>query len=327
MDLPRDLIQVASARMTGLGDQRRNFSLMTAARLALMFLVLGCGKREELLGVIPALVPDSGPDAQGAVRPHFATPELVDTLNVAGADDEAPTLTADLLEIYFMSARSGTRRLWTSTRASRTEPWQPPHEVSELRTTSFEITPSVSLDGLRLWFCVGSTPTRVWLSIRASRNDPWNAAVLLADLVPPTGTAQVNSPTLDESETMIAVALRGTATEGWDLYAATRTSSDANWGAFAPMPGVGSAVNEYDPSLIGQGRELFFASARSGMDDLFWSQRASDSDVFQAPLALDELNSPDFKDYDPFIAPDRSVLFFASNRLGFSDIYQAAASP
>jgi WD40-like Beta Propeller Repeat len=314
--------------MTPFVDRRRSFNSVKAVRFVLPLLaLLGCGKREELLGVLPAVVQDSGPDAQVRDRPHFATAELVDRLNVPGADDEAPTLTADLLEIYFMSARSGARHLWTSTRASRTEPWQPPRAVSELNTDSFEITPSVSLDGLRLWFCVGSTPTRVWLSTRASRSDSWNAALLLTDLLPPPGTAQVNSPALDESETMIAVALRGTATESWDLYAATRASSDANWGAFAALTGVGSAVNEYDPSLIDGGRELFFSSARSGMDDLFWSFRASNLEAFQAPVALDELNTPDFKDYDPFIAPDRSVLFFASNRLGFSDIYQAAASP
>lgn len=308
---------------------KKGHSALSFAIAISCLLLVACGKRTELLGVIPAATAeDGGPDAPISGRPHFDAPVLVDTLNTVGADDEAPTLTADLLEIYFMSFRTGTRRLWASTRASRTDPWRAPHQVVELATTSFEITPEVSADGLRLWLCRGSTPTGVWMSTRASRDDQWNPAVELSDLLVPLGTAQVNSPTLDESETMLAVSLRGSASAGWDLYAATRPAVDQNWGSLLMLLGVNDVSNEYDPSLIDGGRELFFSSSRSGMDDLFWSRRASIADAFQVPLPLDELNTADFKDFDPFIAPDRSTLFFSSTRRGGvdSDIYEAAVS-
>lgn len=314
------------ARMTRPVAMGKRSCLRFAVGIALGALALvGCGERSELLGVLPSGAADGG--AAGAdSRPHFEPAELVAALNVPDADDEAPTLTADLLEIYFMSARGGTRHLWASTRASLSEPWQAPHQVSELDTDSYEFTPSVSLDGLRLWLCVGSAPTRVWFSTRASRSDPWNAPALLADLVPPSGTQEVNSPSLDESETMLGVSLRGTGTAGWDLYTATRASTDQAWSALTALGGVNGVSNEYDPALGNQGTELFFSSSRSGMDDLFWSQRASISEAFSAPEALDELNTPDFKEFDPFFALDRSVLFFASNRRGYSDIYQASRS-
>ena len=312
--------------MTRLAATVKRSGLLSAIGITLGALALvGCGERSELLGVVPSEAADGG--AAGAdSRPHFEPAELVAALNVPDADDEAPTLTADLLEIYFMSARGGTRHLWASTRASLSEAWQAPHQVSELDTDSYEFTPSVSLDGLRLWFCVGSTPTSVWFSTRASRSDPWSAPVLLTDLVPPSGTQEVNSPSLDESETILGVSLRGTGTAAWDLYTATRASTDDVWSALTALGGVNEASKEYDPALGNEGTELFFSSSRSGMDDLFWSQRATNAEAFAAPVALDELNTPDFKEFDPFFALDRSVIFFASNRGGYSDIYQAAQS-
>jgi Tol biopolymer transport system component len=308
-----------------LATARRSHSTSATGLLLGALALVACGQRTELLGLVPATGGDAAADAQSVVRPHFDAPVLVDGLNVTGADDEAPTLTGDLLQIYFMSWRTGTRHLWTSTRASRNDPWLAPQQVNELASaTSYEITPSVSLDGLRLWFCSGSTPTSVWLSTRASTTDPWGAPSVVSDLITPSGTAQLNSPALSESETLFAVALRGTTTAGWDLYASTRSTVDATWSPLTALPGVNGASNEYDPALVNDGREVFFSSSRSGMDDLFWSQRLTDAGSFQTAFSLDELNTPDFKDFDPFMALDRSVLFFASNRGGDADIYQAS---
>lgn len=326
MDSVQDPSKLRSVRTTCLVSTVKGSGVLFAVGTMLGALALvGCGERSELLGVVPSEAADGGAAGAGS-RPHFEPAQLVAALNVPDADDEAPTLTADLLEIYFMSARGGTRHLWASTRASPSDAWQAPHQVSELDTDTYEFTPSVSLDGLRLWFCVGSTPTSVWFSTRASRSDPWNAPVLLTDLVPPSGTQEVNSPSLDKSETMLGVSLRGTGTAGWDLYTATRTSTDDAWSPLIALGGVNEASKEYDPALGNEGTELFFSSSRSGMDDLFWSQRGTRSEAFAAPIALDELNTPDFKEFDPFFALDRSLIFFASNRGGYSDIYQAARS-
>src|SRR5690606_6861790 len=61
----------------------------------------------------------------------FGTPVLVDL----GGQAEDPTLTADLLELYFSSSRaggSGSEDLWFVTRASSSTAWSAPMPVPGL---------------------------------------------------------------------------------------------------------------------------------------------------------------------------------------------------
>jgi hypothetical protein len=294
------------------------FALLAACSL------YGCGQRGELLGVITSAgSAGSGGSDSPAGRPRFGTPVAVSELNVPNAKDEDVTLTADLLEIFFMSERSGSRQLWTSTRASRSEPWQPPHPVSELNTDVSEITPSVSPDGLRIWFYSGVDPDGIWRSTRASRKDPWSPAEPASDWILPAGTTLAIGPALDESERMAALAVLGATNMGWDLFFATRAASDAAFSPFSPILGVNGEANEHDPCLVDGGRDLFFSSTRAGEGDLFWARREQPEQAFPAVVALDELNTPTFLESDPFLSEDRTTFFFASTRTGVADIYQA----
>ena len=294
--------------------------LLFAGALALS----GCGERGELLGVISSAVPtDGGPDAPTSGRPRFGPATPVSELNVPDAKDEDITLTGDLLEIFFLSERSGTRELWTSTRASRSEPWAPPRLVTELNTDLSEITPSVSADGLRIWFYSGKAPDGIWSATRASRSAPWQPAQPLSELILPAGTTLVIGPSLDESEKMLALAILGASDAGWDLYFSTRASTGAPFTALAPIPGVNGPANEHDPFLVDAGRDLFFSSTRAGEGDLFFARRAQPDGAFGAVLALDELNTATFLESDPFVSEDKSTIFFASTRSGVADIYQA----
>jgi hypothetical protein len=295
-------------------------TLLFAATLTLV----GCGERGELLGVISSAVPtDAGADGPSSSgRPRFGPAAPVSELNVPDAKDEDITLTGDLLEIFFLSERTGSRELWTSTRASRSAPWAPPHLVSELNTDLSEITPSVSADGLRIWFYSGKAPDGIWSATRASRSEPWRPAEPVPLLLP-AGTTLVIGPSLDEAEKMLAVAILGASDAGWDLYSATRATSGAAFSALAPIAFVNGPENEHDPFLVDGGRDLLFSSTRAGEGDLFFARRARPDGAFSAVLALDELNTPTFLESDPFVSEDRSTIFFASTRSGVADIYEA----
>src|SRR3954470_1145563 len=103
--------------MTGLNIGPRNPGLWLAS--GALALLCGC-RRGDLLGTIPA----SGDAAPGDGAPdvtlpplRFAAPQLVPGLSVPFANDEDPTFTGDLTELYFMSNRNmGNRDLWTSRR-------------------------------------------------------------------------------------------------------------------------------------------------------------------------------------------------------------------
>jgi Tol biopolymer transport system component len=88
---------------------------------------------------------------------HFDPATLVVELSTS-AVDERPNVRRDGLELYFDSNRAGSlgaMDLWVTTRASTTDPWSSPVNVTELNTTAAETRPSLSFDGTTLYF--GST--------------------------------------------------------------------------------------------------------------------------------------------------------------------------
>src|SRR5262245_38091297 len=92
----------------------------------------GCAQRGDLLGFVPAA--DGSSPEDGGSRfgpPRYPTPTPVGSLSDP-ADDEDPSFTGDVLELYFSSTRAGTADIWVSRRTSRTDLWGLPARVSEL---------------------------------------------------------------------------------------------------------------------------------------------------------------------------------------------------
>ena len=69
------------------------------------------------------------------------------SVTTEGADHD-PTLTGDMLELYF----NRNSDIYVTTRASLLEPWGTPGRVAELSTAANESTNRVSLDGLAIYF-------------------------------------------------------------------------------------------------------------------------------------------------------------------------------
>ena len=92
--------------------------------------------------------PDDVELATGA----FGSTRAMDELNSADDDDD-PTFTADGLELYFNREvmATGTRSIWSSTRTSLDDPWDPPTVVPELSSTGDETNVVIAPDGLTLW--------------------------------------------------------------------------------------------------------------------------------------------------------------------------------
>lgn len=293
--------------------------------LSLLTLPLGsfsC-QRSELLGTIAA---DSGAGAP----PRFAPPTLVAELSDP-AIDEDPTLTGDLLELFFMSTRAGDRDIWTSRRATADAPWDPPTRVAELDSPASDWAPAVSLDGLRIWFATDRDDVgrgQLWRATRASRAAGWDPPAPVAELA--SGSVDF-APAVDATETtMLMSSDRATAaaTAGgadFDIYVATRATPAAAWAWPAQAPGVNSVDDEYDPFVAQAGLVVFFTSMRSGLGDLYWSSRSSLTDAFAPPVPLTDLNSPAYYDSDSTLSPDLGTMMFSSTRSGNAEIYETRA--
>ncbi len=105
--------------------------------------------------------------------------------------DVAPSITADGLSLFFVSDRpggSGSRDIWVTTRATKSDDWGSPINLGPtVNTSSFEATPSISADGLLLFFqsnrAGGYGGFDIYVSRRATENDPWGEPVNLGPIV------------------------------------------------------------------------------------------------------------------------------------------------
>ena len=113
------------------------------AMLATADLLVGCGEPDRI--VLGSAMP----------RPYrIGTPTLVSELATdLGAGN--PTLTADLLEIFFTRGDPddpANSRVWSATRPSRAAAFEAPRMITEIIADGDETSSAISSDGLTLWF-------------------------------------------------------------------------------------------------------------------------------------------------------------------------------
>ena len=112
--------------------------------------------------------------------------------------DAEPYITADGLELYFISYRPGgygESDIYMTKRPTKDDPWGEPVNLGPIVNTSgYEGTPNLSSDG-RMLFHYGFAregaigPVDIWMSSRATKDDEWADCVVLG--------SEVNSPAVD----------------------------------------------------------------------------------------------------------------------------------
>ncbi len=269
---------------------------------------------------------DGGTSAAGGVptdpqRPIFDAPTAVDGLNDPDAKDQDPTVTSDQLEIFFFTDRDGNADIWTSTRDSVDDSWAPPSPVAELNSGDIEQNPTISRDGLRMWFYSRREPLGIYFAERSARDEPFAAPVHIP-IASPDPTGFPIAPSVDVAEMRMAISIGESVSR--DLFEMVRPSPTGTWGEPAALSGINSAeYAESTPFLIDDGHEILFHSGRAGSGDLFWAHRDSPGLPFTQVAPLSEVNDPGAFDSYPHLTVDRQWLYFGSDRGGNTDIYVA----
>jgi hypothetical protein len=272
-------------------------------------MLLGCHAQLEGDGVDAAVgdAIDAAPDVMVPLGP-WAAPTVL-PFSTAGDDD--PSLTGDMLELYFNRAQD----IYVTRRASLADPWGTPALVTELSAPMInDTTPEVTYDGLTLY--LGSArPTTlggmdIWMATRTSRTAAWSAPVHVDELS--TASAEQSCPTSDNLH-MTFETDRGGA--GTDVYASERASTTLPWGAPVALAAVNTTSTDGNPMLSSDRRELYFNSDTSGNAELYVATRATATGPFSAPRLITELADPTV-DNDPWISPDGRTLYFTSDRGG-----------
>jgi hypothetical protein len=255
----------------------------------------------------------------------FGDPVLVPELSDIFYSDDDPTLTADMLEIYFGSNRgAASEDVWMSTRDTLDAPWDVPVPVASVNTGSTESLVEVSGDGLLLLLAsdrLVAGDFDVYFSQRSDRSQAWPAPMPLPGAANP-GISDIGAtPSPDLASVFLCRAPAGFA----DIYHAQVDFDLPLVGTAALVNELYSDQDECSVSLSQSGRELFIESSRPTATlgwNLWAATREDPEDTWDVPMPVGELNSHS-DDLDPWLSPDRRTLWFASSRTGQLEIYVA----
>ena len=284
------------------------------------------------------------PTVCSAGKPYcYDTPVHLDSsINTPGFEGK-PALSADGLELYFVSDRPGAlggpgdQDIYVSRRSSVNRSWGPPDRVPPpVSSAFFDITPTISLDGLALYFGSNrpgpfSPPSPdLWVSRRASVNHPWGEAVNLGP--------GVNTPlfegSVDVSPDQRTAFFAGVTPDFmFDIFVSRRSSIDEPFGPRVKLPEpINSDGHDYGPALTPDGHTMFFSSgtdnpfAPGAINHLYVSERRNDRAAWGPRIYLDTLNCPTCFGGLPTIRAGGKEICWMGDRgdsLGDKDIYCA----
>jgi dipeptidyl aminopeptidase/acylaminoacyl peptidase len=250
------------------------------------------------------------PDGLGA----WSTPVPITELNSDTGDDD-PSLTSDLLEIYFGTKRlnQGDEDIFVAKRTATTQAWGTPALVANINTFSNETTGKVAADGLTIYFSSNRANVndyQLYGSTRASRAVAFPAAAVIG--FSSTSTNEYSPSPRPDLKRLIFCAGPTVAQEG--LWVSTRTLVTNVWGApslIAELDNAGSS--ECDP-MEPNDLTVYFSSNRTGDSDLYVARRTAPNQPYGAPTAVTELNTAGSNDRDPWVSADERLMIFSSSR-------------
>lgn len=248
--------------------------------------------------------------------------------------DFDPSISADGLELYFNSYRSGgfgNADIWVATRKTEAGPWGKPVNLgASINSPAHENAPYISADGLSLYFCSdrsgGCGGRDVWVTKRKTRSDPWGEPVNLGPSV--NSAADEHGPSISSDGLSLYFSglwddLKRSGGLGQaDIWLTTRKTVADPWGK--PV-NLGATVNsprmDESPSISDDDLSLYFNSNRpggQGLMDVWVTKRKTKSDPWGEPVNLGpSFNSMGWEG-NPDISGDGSTLYFASSWSGGS---------
>ena len=259
---------------------------------------------------------------------RFDAPRLLAELDTTTYANQNPTLTGDVLDIYFTSNRGDTAAdVWTAHRASRSDPFDPPTLVAEVSSPLYETSPAISVDGLSLYVGSDRDGTTggldIWVATRSDRNATWSALENLTalnstmnDIPRPPGQHGLVMPMASERD----------VTGGYRTFLAVRPDVNQPFDGMVLVAGLVGGDILADAFLSDDGLTMFYAAASGGAKpDMYVAWRASTADRFSLPTPLTDLNTA-ADERDPWLSPDGTLFYFTSDRgNGVLQIYEATA--
>jgi Tol biopolymer transport system component len=115
-----------------------------------------------------------------------------------------------------------------------------------------------------------------------------------------------------------------------DVWIAKRSRISDDFSSAIPVPVINSAGIDVSPAVTADGLNLFFESYRGVAGGrLYSTTRASAASDFSPPMVIPNIGAtnPNASDVQPYVTPDGTTLYFASDRgNGRYDLFRATRS-
>jgi Tol biopolymer transport system component len=253
---------------------------------------------------------------------------LVPVVNGTSGNDGNARLSPDELTIYFSSDRSGSRDIFSTTRASRNDPFGTPRPVPGVNTTSDEKWPSVTADGLSMY--IESTvngPFQIFVSHRTTPAAQFSTPVLVANVN--IGGTNGQTFILPDESALYFASKAETSGGTLDLFRAAR-GTGGQFGVPVQISTINTRTDEVGPVPTADELTIYFASGRTdspakGNLDIWRATRASRTANFNPPVSVEELNTSN-EEVPDWLSPDLCRLYFTRNVSGNNNIYLATRS-
>lgn len=214
-------------------------------------------------------------------------------------------------------------------------PFGAPEPVVGLAVTGSAFGPSLSSDGLTLYFSVidgvgddgppgpNENDEDIFRATRATRSAQFEAAVVVPGL--DAGDTEEGTPFISFdglSLWFFSTRPEPEAPGDRDLWVATRPTVTDEFDAPSLVEGVNSPALEHLPWLSPDGTELLFVSDRPALaagSNIWSARRDGASGAFDEPIELAVINS-DARDEGFALSADGLTLVLSSNRAGSADM-------
>jgi len=186
---------------------------------------------------------------------------------------EGPSISADGLELYFSSSRPGAigwtgvdtdYDIWMARRETKQSLWQEPVNLgAPVNTASWELFPSISSDGLELYFSSNGSGSYVnegiWVAKRETKDSPWGHAKIRGLPINPI----FHSSHLSISSDGLGLYFTSGSWLGsygkLDIWVTHRASKDSPWREPVNLgPIINTSLDESGSSISAKGDVLFF---------------------------------------------------------------------
>jgi len=221
------------------------------------------------------------------------------------AEDFSSSLSTDGLTVVFTSDRlSGGNDLFQAMRTGLDVPFAPPEPLTAINTAGAEQAPSISLDGLTLYYARDS---RLQRATRTSQTAQFTNPVSVAELA---------------NVMLLAVEITAAGDELFFTRNGGVERATYQGGVFTPTGPVAelNAGSTCCTTFTHDGLTVYIASDRAGTLDIYSSSRAAVGAPFSVPVREPALSSSATED-DPDLSDDGTTMIVASDRNGTTDLF------